>query len=140
MVAGIVGALALPKVAPDMHPLEAFPFIFGLSLVASVAGSLLSEREPDDVLKRFYKSVRPWGFWGPIRDKVMAEDPSFLPNKSAGRDSMNVVVGIAWQMTFVTIPLYMILRDMKGLWISLGLLVATSWILKKTWLDHVEEA
>jgi solute:Na+ symporter, SSS family len=140
MVAGIVGALALPKVAPDMHPLEAFPFIFGLSLVASVAGSLLSEREPDDVLKRFYKSVRPWGFWGPIRDKVMTEDPSFLPNKSAGRDSMNVVVGIVWQMTFVTIPLYLILRDMKGLWISLGLLVATSWILKKTWLDHVEEA
>jgi solute:Na+ symporter, SSS family len=140
MLAGIAGALALPKVAPDMHPLEAFPFIFGLSLIASVVGSLLSDCEPDEVLMRFYKSVRPWGFWGPIRDKVMAEDSSFLPNKSAKRDAMNVVVGIVWQMTFVTIPLYMILRDMKGLWISLGLLAVTSWILKKTWLDHVEEA
>jgi hypothetical protein len=29
---------------------------------------------------------------------------------------------------------------MKGLWISLAILVATSWILKKNWLDHVEEA
>jgi solute:Na+ symporter, SSS family len=140
MLAGIAGALALPKVAPDMHPLEAFPFIFGLSLIASVAGSLLSECEPDEVLKRFYKTVRPWGFWGPIRDKVMAEDSSFLPNKSARRDALNVVIGIVWQMTFVTIPLYMILRDMKGLWISLIILVATSWILKKSWLDHVEEA
>jgi SSS family solute:Na+ symporter len=140
MVAGIGAALALPRVAPDMHPLEAFPYIFGLSLLASVVGSLVTECEPDDVLKHFYKTVRPWGFWGPIRDKVMADDSSFVPNKSAKRDAVNVVVGIVWQMTMVTIPLYMILRDMKGLWISIFILLATSWFLKKSWLDHVEEA
>ena len=140
MVAGIVAALALPQLAPTLHPLEGFPYIFGFSLLASIAGSLLTKREPDAVLRHFYKQVRPWGLWGPIRDQVMAEDASFEPNPSAGRDMVNVAVGIVWQMTFVTIPLYMVLRDMRGLWISILVLAATSVFLKKSWLDHVEEA
>jgi len=137
MLAGIAGALALPAVAPGVHPLQAFPFIFGISLLASVGGSLLSDREPEEVLVRFYRQVRPWGWWGPIRDEVMAADPSFMPNRDARRDAFNVVIGIVWQMTFVTIPLYMILRDMRGLWISVLILLATSWILKKTWWERI---
>jgi hypothetical protein len=34
----------------------------------------------------------------------------------------------------------MVLRDMKGLWISIAILVATSFILKKSWYERVEEA
>ena len=37
-----------------------------------------------------------------------------------GRDAFNVAIGIIAQMTLVTIPLYMVLRDMKGLWISVA--------------------
>jgi Na+/proline symporter len=140
MVAGIAAALALPKLAPGLHPLWGFPYIFAFSIAASVAGSLLTEREPEAVLKRFYKQVRPWGFWGPIRALVLAEDPSFQPNRNAGRDALNVAVGIVWQLTFVTIPLSMVLRDMRTLWISLAVLVATSLFLKKSWLARVEEA
>lgn len=137
MLTGIVAAIALPQLAPGMHPLHAFPYIFGLSLLGSIAGTLLTEREPDDVLKRFYRQVRPWGFWGPIREKVMAEDPAFVPNREAGRDALNVAVGIVWQITLVTIPLYTVLRDMKGLWISLGVLLVTSLFLKRNWFDRL---
>lgn len=137
MVAGIAAALALPYVAPGTHPLVGFPYIFAASLLASVAGSLLSRPEPDDVLTRFYSRVRPWGWWNPIRDKVLAKDPSFTPNHDAWVDAFNVTVGIVWQMTLVTIPLYMVLRDMQGLWISLGILLVTSWILKRTWYDRL---
>jgi len=140
MLAGMAAALAMPVVAPGVHPLQGFPVIFGLSLLASVAGSLLSAPEPDDVLLRFYRQVRPWGFWGPIRDKCRAADPAFVPNRDFPRDAFNVVVGITWQTTLVTIPLYMVLRDLKGLWISLLVLVVTSFILKKTWYDRLEPA
>ena len=137
MVAGIGAALALPSVAPGTHPLVGFPFIFGASLVASVAGSLLTDPEADDVLARFYTRVRPWGWWGPVRAKVMAQDPAFEPNRNAWLDAANVTIGIVWQMTLVTIPLYMVLRNMQGLWVSLGILLVTSWTLKKTWYDRL---
>ena len=81
MLAGIVAALAMPLLAPAMHPLAGFPYILLLSLLGCVAGSLLSAPEPDHVLVRFYKQVRPWGFWGPVLAKVRAEDPAFQPNR-----------------------------------------------------------
>ena len=55
--------------------------IFLISLAASFLGSLLSDPEPDEVLVRFYRQVRPWGFWGPVLAKVRAEDPSFHENR-----------------------------------------------------------
>jgi len=42
-------------------------------------------------------------------------------------------------MTLVTIPLYMVLRDMRGLWISMGILLVTSWFLKKAWYDRLPQ-
>jgi len=41
-------------------------------------------------------------------------------------------------MTLVTIPLYMVLRDWKGFWISAAVLAVTSAILKRTWFDRLE--
>jgi Na+/proline symporter len=138
MVSGLVMALAMPKIAPDLHPLWAFPWILLVSGIACVVGSLLSQPDPDEVLASFYKSVRPWGWWGPVLKKVQEEDPSFQPNRNFGWDSINVVLAIVWQMTLVTMPLYMVLKNWKGLWISVIIFVALSWVLKKTWHDRMD--
>jgi hypothetical protein len=139
MLSGIAAALALPKFFPDLHPLWGFIPIFLISLTASILGSLLSDPEPDDVLVRFYRQVRPWGFWGPVLAKVRAADPSFPENRNAGRDGFNVVIAIIAQMTLVTIPLYMVLRDMRGLWLSALVLLVTGWALKKNWYEKLEQ-
>jgi SSS family solute:Na+ symporter len=139
MLAGIASALAVPKLFPGLSPLAGFAPIFIVSIIASILGSLLSDPEPDSVLIRFYRQVRPWGFWGPVFRKVRSLQPSFQANRNVARDAMNVGFGIAAQMTLVTIPLYMILRDWKGFWISMLILVVTGAILKKTWLDRLED-
>jgi hypothetical protein len=69
--------------------------------------------------------------------KVQALDPSFRPNREMWLDGFNVALGIIAQMTLVTIPLYMVLLDWKGFWISMIVLAACSAVLKKTWLDRV---
>jgi len=138
MLAGIASAMAVPKLFPHLSPLAGFVPIFVVSGLASILGSLLSSPEPDDVLVRFYRLVRPWGFWKPVLRLARAADPSFQPNRDAGRDAFNVAVGIAAQMTLVTLPLYMVLRDWKGFWISLIVLAVTCTVLKKTWLDRLE--
>jgi SSS family solute:Na+ symporter len=128
----------MPKLFPDLHPLWGFIPIFVISLVASVLGSVLSDPEPDEVLVRFYKQVRPWGLWGPILAKVRAAEPSFPENRNMPRDAFNVALSIIAQMTLVTIPLYMVLRDMRGLWLSVLILLVTGWTLKKTWYQRLE--
>jgi hypothetical protein len=89
------------------------------------------------VLKSFYRTVRPWGFWGPIREKVIAEDPSFQPNRDFGRDVFNIVVGTIWQTTLVVLPICLVIRESQGVVIALAVLAVTSVVLKKSWYDHL---
>jgi SSS family solute:Na+ symporter len=67
----------------------------------------------------------------------MKEDPAFVPNRNFLRDMVNIAVGIPWQLMMVLIPIYMILRNFKAMWICVGLLVAASFFLKKNWYDKL---
>jgi Na+/proline symporter len=116
-----------------------FPVILAISTAFCIVVTLLTEPDDEEVLKSFYKQVRPWGFWGPIRDKVMREDTSFQPNRGFLRDMVNVVVGIPWQLTLALIPTYLIIRNYKNMWIAVAVLVATSIFLKKNWYDKLAE-
>lgn len=143
MLAGMVGVAILPAVLNalnyDLLAIEQFPFLFIIALAGSFIGCLLTPPDDEETLKKFYKQTRPWGFWGPIRDKVIAEDPNFKPNKDFGRDSFNVIIGIIWQMALVVLPMYIIIRKMDGIWVSLAVLALSTWLLKRYWYDRLED-
>jgi solute:Na+ symporter, SSS family len=152
MVVGITSALALPtlvaKVPLVQHLLAAhsinldvsivFPLVLVLSLIGCFAGTLLTKPEDDEVLKDFYRRVRPWGLWGPIYRKVLAEDPGFKRNTDFMRDMFNVAVGIVWQIALVVLPMYIVIWELKRAAITLAVVLVTSAILKFTWYDHLQ--
>jgi solute:Na+ symporter, SSS family len=144
MISGIAGALlfwaAERFVGHSFNALYTFPFLLLLSLGGCLAGTYLSHAEDEEVLKKFYKTVNPWGFWGPIREKVMKDDPSFVPNRSAGHDMGNVAVGIVWQLCLVTLPIYIVLKQWSWSGAILALLIATSVYMKFNWYDRLEKA
>jgi hypothetical protein len=125
--------------ASDVTILNAFPLILGISLAGCLLGTLLTKPEDDEVLKAFYRRVRPWGFWGPILAKVQAEDPSFQPNPDFVRDMFNVVVGIAWQTSLIALPIYVVIRRYDIAMIALAVVVVTSVALKFVWYDHLTD-
>lgn len=146
MLAGIVGAgVASPIMGllgldfGQATPLYAFPLILGLSLVGCIAGSLLTEADPPEVLKDFYLKVRPWGFWKPVHDAVVAEHPEIQANRHFRRDAVNVLVGIAWQTGLVAIGILIVLEDWVALAIAVGVVLATSAFLKVNWYDTLED-
>jgi Na+/proline symporter len=145
MLAGIVSAMIMPALVEkimghSVNALYLFPIILVLSIIGCVLGTFWSEPEAEDTLKKFYKNVRPWGFWGPIRDKVMQEDPAFKPNGDFGRDCINVAVGIVWQLTMVTLPIYIVLRQWNWVGLIIVLFLATSAFLKFNWYNKLEKA
>ncbi len=139
MISGTVSALFFPLVFPELSALFSFPFILLISTGASIIASLLTSPEDEKILKSFYRSVRPWGFWTPVYQKVILDTPDFKPNRAFKRDMINVVIGIIWQMTLIVIPVYLVIREIKAMWIAIGILVVTSVILKKNWYDQLEE-
>lgn len=140
MIAGLVASMSVPKLFPDMSIINAFPLvILPISMAGSLLGTLLSKREDDRVLMSFYKNVRPWGFWQPIYEKVIAEDPDFEKNTSFKRDMFNCLVAIIWQMVLILIPIYLVIREYGSMTVSIIVLLVTMAILKVNWYDKLED-
>jgi SSS family solute:Na+ symporter len=139
MIVGLIASLTMPAILPTFPDFYIFPFILVLSLVGCIVGTLATKPEDDEILKSFYKQVRPWGFWGPIHEKVVQEDPGFQRNKDFKRDMFNIVIGIIWQTSLVVIPIYLIIRENVSLITAIIILAITSFILKKNWYDKLTD-
>lgn len=139
MISGMIVALGLPLLLPELSALDGFPIILVISGLTSILLSLATPEEDDSVLKSFYTSVRPWGIWGPVHEKVLQNDPSFQRNGAFKRDMLNIIVGIVWQLTLVLVPVYMVLQEGQSLTVAVLVLAITSFILKKNWYDKLED-
>jgi hypothetical protein len=139
MVAGIIPALVAPTIWPEVLPLYYFPHLAAISLVGCLLGTFLTKPTDQETLKTFYRTVRPWGFWGPIRRLVEAEDPNFRRNLNFKRDMFNIVVGVAWQTALVALPIYFVLMQWTEVAVTAAIAAVTMLILKKTWYDRLED-
>jgi solute:Na+ symporter, SSS family len=150
MATGIAASLVLskfpslylwlyPEIVPNLYALYSFPVILVLSTAGCVLGTLLSEPEDDEILMKFYKQVRPWGFWKPVHKKVVKADPKFESDANFKRDVFNVVIGVIWQTCLLVIPVAVVIRERMPLFEAVAVLVITSLILKKTWWDKLSD-
>lgn len=137
MAAGLIPALIFPYLFPNTLELYYFPLILLISLAASLIGVYMYPPTDEETLKKFYSSVRPWGFWKPVFKKMQSEVPSFKKNTDFGKDMFNVLIGVVWQTSLVALPIFLVLLDRSGIWISAGIAIVTTVILKLTWWDKL---
>lgn len=139
MLAGIVAAMVVGVLLPASSLLYWFPLLFAISLAGSVGGTYLAPPTEAAVLQSFYKTVRPWGFWGPVLAQVQAQDPGFQPNRNFGRNMGNVALGIVAQLGLTLLPMYLLLSQPGPLAITVAVLAVVGFILKKTWWNRLHE-
>jgi len=137
MVGGLVPALSFRFIFDGVLDLYTFPLMLLTSVIGCVVGTLMTKPVDEEVLKSFYKQVKPWGFWAPIKAKVMAEDPNFIPNNNFYRDASNVLVGVIWQTSLVILPIYLVLQQTVPIAVAAVIALVTSVILKKNWFDKL---
>jgi Na+/proline symporter len=116
-----------------------FPVIFGVSLLGSFLGTYLTKPTDMSVLKSFYTTVHPWGFWKPVLKELQKDNHKIERNSAFWSDMLNCAIGIVWQSSMIVLPIYFIIRDYPKAVIALGIFSVTSIILKFTWLDKVRE-
>ena len=145
MLSGIVAALTFPPifkllfpdVAGDIVPLTVFPLILIFSGVICVVTSLYTKEDDREVLKSFYKTVNPWGFWGPIKADVLKENPDFAPNPHFKRDTQNIVVGVITQTCLVALPIFIVVKEWQSMSVTMAILLISALVLKKNWYDNL---
>jgi solute:Na+ symporter, SSS family len=151
MVTGIAAALVLPftlgrfvviqnllaRYSINFGVAIVFPLVLIVSLVGCLAGTFLTRPDDMEVLKAFYRSARPWGFWRPVAKQVVADDPSFVPNRDFPRDMCNIALGMVWQIALVALPMYIVIREFRRAAVALAVVAATSLTLKVSWYDRL---
>ncbi len=138
MASGIAAALVFPYIFKNQLPLYNWPLLFLISIIGCFAGTFTGKPSDTETLKKFYTTVRPWGFWKPIRRLVQKENPDFQPNRRFSLDMFNVSIGIIAQCCLTILPMYLVLWMKTPLLITAALLTIIILILKKTWWNRLE--
>ncbi|RNL82931.1 sodium:solute symporter [Sinomicrobium pectinilyticum] len=116
-----------------------FPVIFSFSILGCLLGTLLTPATNDEVLKKFYANVRPWGWWKPVYRQLKEGGSPVEENKGFGMDMLNCTIGIVWQSSMILLPVFFMVRDYPRALLWFTVFAVTSAILKFTWLDKVRK-
>ncbi len=109
------------------------PVVWIMTLIGCVAGSLLTRPAPTKVLERFYRTVRPFGFWGPVKRKVNATPPIGGVDSSPLRIAGNVVVATVSLISAFLATFFIVGHYLLASIITLITALTGSVILYLTW-------
>lgn len=138
MLAGTVMALIFSNYIEGSKMLYYFPLLFLVSIGGCIVGTYSAPPTDIEILKKFYRTVKPWGFWRPVMLQVQKEDDSFVPNKRFGLDMFNVALGIIAQCCLTALPMYLVLWLKTPLVVTVGILIVVVLVLKRTWWNKLE--
>lgn len=138
MLTGIAGALVFSHFFNGIEFLYYFPVLFGISMLGCIIGTYTAPATDERILKSFYSTVRPWGFWKPVEILVKKDDPAFKENRGFRLDMFNVALGIVAQLCLTVLPMYFILWMKLPLMITVVVIIVIAMILKRTWWNRLE--
>jgi hypothetical protein len=107
--------------------------ILALSFVTAVVVSLLTAPVESKYIDPFYRRVRPFGFWGGIKERALASSEPANAPLNLKFIPVNVVVGITASYALYMTPVYCM-----GCWfgkagVSFGIFAVCAFILYFTW-------
>lgn len=122
----------------DLPDYYGFPIIVAASLLMSVLGALATQPVKKEILVLFYRSVRPFGLWKPIRENAgLSVQELSKKSENASMTFINVVLGMIAIGGAYLFPMYLV-----GHWytqaifcLSFGLAAAIT--LKFTWYNYL---
>lgn len=105
---GLIVATIQPNYFPDWDDVDTFCFVMPTTLAAAVAGTFLTKPTPDATLDHFYRTTRPFGWWGPYKRRL---DDAL--RRSMVREHRNDLIAIpftlGWQITLFLLPMQLLI-------------------------------
>jgi Na+/proline symporter len=123
---------------PDAPVYYVFPLICVASLLASIMVSLATQPVNRDILVSFYRSVRPFGAWNPVRkeSKLSAEELA-VKSESVSLTIVNIILAMLAITGLYLFPMYLVGHWYLNSMIWLGLAIAAIVALKYTWYSNL---
>lgn len=101
---GMTAAIVQRWFYPNMVEWQQFLLLGAIGTAASIAGTYLSAPEDHEVVARFYRITRPFGFWGPFRH-ALPDAERIAMEQEHRRDILCVPFALLWQVTMFILPM-----------------------------------
>lgn len=141
---GTLGGILLSLAAlffPDTPVYYMFPLICAVSLCTSIVVSLATSPVERAILIDFYRTVRPFGLWKPIKNEcgLSAEELS-SKSENVSLAIVNVIVTMIAISGLYLFPMYLVGHWYFASAVWFGLAVAAIVTLKYTWYQYLPKA
>jgi solute:Na+ symporter, SSS family len=136
---GIVGAVIQHVLNPDMNPYYKFTLNSGIALFGAILGTYLTAPADPKIVEFFYKTTRPFGFWGPFKRKLHPETRRKMEREHF-YDLAALPFALLWQITLFLLPMQFIIRDWRSFSVTLVIFVFSLVILLRLWYRNLPPA
>ena len=136
MMVGMVAAIAQRIAFPEWGALTQFLATGSIGLIASVVGALLTPPTDTEVVRKFYRTTWPFGFWKHFKDELPEEVREQVTQEHR-RDITAVPFALTFQVMLFLSPMMFIVRNWSGLFVCALLGTAAFCGLYRVWLRHV---
>jgi Na+/proline symporter len=141
---GTLGGMSLAAIVLffDTVPSKVvFPFIILASFLLRVLASLFTSPVENDVLVSFYRSVRPFGLWQPIKEvsRLSAEEEASKA-ENVFLTLLNVLLGMTAIASLYLFPMYLVGHWYRLSVLCLGIGLVTVFVLRFTWYRNLPQA
>jgi solute:Na+ symporter, SSS family len=135
-VTGMLAALAVRFFMPGSPVWFTLPVILASGAVGALSGTFLSKPTTSEVLRHFYRTTRPFGWWGPLFRELDPEQQVAV-RREHRNDIISLFFAVPWQFLLYWTPAQFMLKDWTRFSISLVLLGICSWGLYVFWYRNL---
>jgi len=123
MAAVLAGAGIQRAAAPAMSELHQFLILVGVGFAGCIAGTYAFAPADRATLERFYRTTRPFGVWGPLRDTLPPEARAAMRREHRS-DLLALPFTLAWQVSLFLLPMQLVIRTYDAFFATLGIFAA----------------
>lgn len=139
MAGGLIGALAAQIVLKGAAEYVIFSIVLASAFVGSIIGTYLGSPTDITVLEKFFRAVRPFGAWGPVRARCSAEFLAKM-DKENHRDLLLLPVACLWQAFLFWTMTCLVIKRWGMFALSAAAVALLSLILYRYWYKNLPRA
>jgi len=135
-VVGMIAAIIQRLVFPGVPEYVSFIFASGTSFAATIIGTYFTNPTDFEVLVEFYRTTRPFGFWGPVKKhlKNSVIEQVDIENK---RDKISIFLAVPWQIVLFLMWISVMMNRWDQVKLLLAILIVLSVGLYFLWFRHL---
>jgi Na+/proline symporter len=117
---GLCGAVIQRILFPDMDERLQFTTMVIIGFIAAMVGTYLTRPTDPKTLEHFYKTTRPFGFWGHLK-RTMPANVRASMTREHRNDLLALPFALGWQITLFLLPMQLMVRNWQAFWITLAI-------------------